>query len=457
MKKMIDKSRRKFITDLTLGAVGAVGATNLLVNCAGTEAVSRAKDGRPAQLKDQAPDGATLKAGLIGCGGRGTGAAVNFVDAGPNLEIVALGDVFQDQLDKCRESLKAARNIDIPDENCFVGFDAYEKVMDAGVDMVLLAAPGHFRPDHVKAAVDAGKHIFQEKPVAVDPVGARLMMESTERAKLKNLCMVSGTIRRYQKDYMETLRRVHEGQIGSIVSANIVRNGGPLWWVERQPEWSDMEYMLRNWGNFTWLSGDTIVEIFVHEIDVMNSYIKRPPERAIGYGGRQRRQSGDQYDHFSIVFEYDDGMNVTTSHRSINGCDNKKIEKIFCTEGYADASGSLYCHSGELIWEYPYPDEGDSDQTWRVNNPSVQEHVELVTAIRTGNYLNDSEAQIMSTRMAIMGRMAAYTGRDVTWEEVLNSDLRLGPKSYAFGPVHGISETPPKAGTYRPATERYTT
>src|SRR5690625_600249 len=181
MNKKIDQSRRKFISDLTLGAVGAVGTANFLTSCAGTGAVSRPEDGKPAQLKDQAPDGPTLKAGLIGCGGRGTGAAVNFVDAGPNLEIVALGDVFQDQLDRCRDSLKAARNIDIPDENCFVGFDAYEKVMDAGVDVVLLAAPGHFRPEHVKAAVDAGKHIFQEKPVAVDPVGARLMMESTDR------------------------------------------------------------------------------------------------------------------------------------------------------------------------------------------------------------------------------------------------------------------------------------
>src|SRR5690625_1463522 len=168
--------------------------------------------------------------------------------------------------------------------------------MEAGVDVGRVAGTGQLRPDHVKAAVDAGKHIFQEKPVAVDPVGARLMMESTERAKLKNLCMVSGTIRRYQKDYMETLRRVHEGQIGSIVSANIVRNGGPLWWVERRPEWSDMEYMLRNWGNLTWVLGGTIVEIFVREIDVVNSYSNRPPERAIEYGGRPRRRPGGRYD-----------------------------------------------------------------------------------------------------------------------------------------------------------------
>lgn len=454
MKNESENSRRKFLSDMALGAIGTLGASSFLASCSSTGALNK-PGGAPAQLREQAPDGEVIRAGLVGCGGRGTGAAVNFVDAGPNLEIVALGDVFPDQLAKCRESLKNARGIEIADENCFVGFDSYQKVIDSGVDVVLFATPPHFRPEHVKAAVDAGKHIFQEKPVAVDPVGARQMVENAERARQKGLNMVSGTVRRYQKDYMETLRQVDEGAIGEVVGANIIRNGGALWWIDRKPEWSDMEYMIRNWGNFSWLSGDTITEMFIHEIDVMNSYIRKPPVKAVGYGGRHQRISGNQFDFFSIDYEYENGMRTNCSHRTISGLDNGKVEMINGTEGYADASGSLYSHKGELIWQYPHPDENDPDTTWKVFNPFVQEHVELITAIRTGNYINDAEAQILSTRVAIMGRMAAYTGRDITWDEILNSDLRLGPDRYEFGPVHGIPEEAPVPGVSRPATDRY--
>jgi myo-inositol 2-dehydrogenase / D-chiro-inositol 1-dehydrogenase len=451
-----NQTRRKFISDLTLGTIGAIGASSIFRDKISTiENFKRDNQDSVIQLRDQAPDGQVLKAGLVGCGGRGTGAAVDFYDAGPNLEIIALGDVFEDQLRKCQKTLKVARNIIVPEENCFVGIDSFEKVIDSGVDVVLFATPPHFRPEHVKAALDADKHIFQEKPVAVDPVGARLMMENTEKAKQKKLCMVSGTNRRYSKDYIEIQRRVANGEIGEIVSAHAIRNGGALWWVERKPEWSDMEYMLRNWGNFNWLSGDTIVEMFIHEVDIINWHIGKNPMKAIGYGGRQQRVSGDQYDHFSIVYEYDDGRLFTANHRTISGCDNKRVQKVVGTEGYADAAGALYSHDGDVIWEYPYPDEDDPDQTWRVNNPRVQEHVELVTAIRTGNYYNDSEAQVNSTRMVIMGRMAAYTGRDVTWEEILNSNLRLGPDSYQLGPEKGISEKPPIPGRPSPPSDRY--
>ena len=195
------------------------------------------------KLLEQAPDGKVIKAGLIGCGGRGTGAAIDFLNAGPNLQIVALGDVFQDKLDSCREILKKERNVEIPDENCFLGFDSYEKVIDSGVDMVLLCTPPHFRPAHVEAAVNARKHIFMEKPIAVDPFGVRKVLAAVKRAKTLNLNIVSGTIRRSQKDYMETRRRVLNGEIGDIVGANIIRNGGALWFRTRKPEWTDMEYV----------------------------------------------------------------------------------------------------------------------------------------------------------------------------------------------------------------------
>lgn len=434
------QSRREFLSTAAWSAIGAVGTASLLTNCASTSSIKDLREESHLSLLNEAPDGEPLRAGLVGCGGRGSGAAVNFVDAGPNLEIVALGDVFEDQLTKCRTMLKKARDIDVPEENCFVGFDSYQGVIDSDVDIVIFATPPHFRPQHVAVAIDAGKHVFQEKPVAVDPVGARQMMATTKKAKEKNLCMVSGTIRRYQKDFIETQRRVANGAIGEVVSANIIRNGGAIWWVERKPEWTDMEYMLRNWQSFTWLSSDHYVEQFIHELDVMNWHMDSWPVKALGYGGAAHHVSGNKFDHFSVEYEYEDGKKAHCATRQINGCDNAKTQHITGTKGYADATGSLYDLNGELIWEYPYPEDDDTESTWSVKNPYVQEHIELVTAIRTGNYINDSETQVNSTRMALMGRMAAYTGREITWEEVVNSDLRLGPDTYEFGPVAGVSE-----------------
>jgi myo-inositol 2-dehydrogenase/D-chiro-inositol 1-dehydrogenase len=438
-------SRRGFITKTTLASIGALSAANILSSC--NDSGTSGKNEKLPLLLDKAPDGKVLRAGLIGCGGRGTGAAINFLDAGPHLEIVALGDVFQDRLDQCRAELKKEKNVEIPDEKCFIGFDSYEKVIDSGVDVVLLCTPPHFRPVHVEAAVKADKHIFMEKPIAVDPVGARSVMVSSERAKQKGLCIVSGTIRRVQKDFMETRRRVVNGEIGEIVSAHITRNGGSLWVIKRKPGWTDMEYMLRNWANFCWLSGDHIVEQFIHEIDVMNWFLGKNPVKAIGWGGRQRRITGDQYDFFSVEYLYDNGMHTHCAARQITGCSNLTEQFFAGTKGYANAKGSLYNLKGEEIWHYPAPEEGAKDLTWKVKDPYVQEHVNLVTGIRTGNTVNDAEAQVNSTLITIMGRMSAYTGKDVTWDEVMNSDLYLGPKTYAFGPVPGIPETIPVIGT----------
>lgn len=433
-------NRRNFISKTAIGAIGAAG---ILTSCSDKK---KKEPAGPPELLNQAPDGKVVKAGLIGCGGRGTGAAVNFLDAGPNLEIIALGDVFQDKIENCREKLKTERGVEIADENCFIGFDSYQKVIDSGVDVVLLCTPPHFRPAHVEAAVNARKHIFMEKPIAVDPVGARSVMASAKKAEAIGLCMVSGTIRRVQKDYMETQRRVANGEIGEITGANIIRNGGALWYRTRQPQWTDMEYMLRNWVNFCWLSGDHITEQFIHEIDVMNWHLGKIPVKAIGWGGRQRRVTGDQYDFFSIEYVYDDGMRAHCAARQINGCTNRKVQQINGTKGYADASGKLYDLQGNETWHYPYPEENDTESPWNVTNPYVQEHINLVTAIRKGEPLSDAEAQINSTLITIMGRISAYTGKDVTWEELMNSDLYLGPKTYAFGPVPGIKEEIPHAG-----------
>ncbi|MCF6356604.1 MAG: Gfo/Idh/MocA family oxidoreductase [Draconibacterium sp.] len=437
-----DLNRRSFITKAT---VGTLGAAAIITACSSSE--STKEEIKLPELLDQAPDGKVIKAGLIGCGGRGTGAAVNFLDAGPNLEIVALGDVFQDKIDNCRAKLKEEKGVEIADEKCFVGFDSYQKVIDSGVDLVLLVTPPHFRAAHIEAAVNARKHIFMEKPIAVDPVGARSVRGSAKKAESLGLCMVSGTIRRVQKDYMETHRRVANGEIGEIVGANIIRNGGALWYRNRKPEWTDMEYMLRNWVNFNWLSGDHITEQFIHEIDVMSWHMNQNPVKAIGWGGRHRRVSGDQFDFFSIEYVYENGMRTHCAARQINGCTNQKVQQINGTKGYADAAGKIYDLQGNEIWKYPHPEEGDTKSEWKVTNPYVQEHINLVTGIRTGKPVNDAEAQINSTLTTIMGRIAAYTGKDVTWEEMLNSDLYLGPKTYAFGPVPGIPEEYPRPGT----------
>ncbi len=444
MKSKNELSRRKFISSTALGTIGTLGAGGLLTSCSGPK--TKSVELKLPVMLNEAPDGKVLRAGLIGCGGRGTGAAMNFVDAGPNLQIVALGDVFKDQLDKCRSVLQTQRNIIVPDEKCFVGFDSFEKVIDSGVDIVLLCTPPHFRPAHVEAAINAGKHVFMEKPCGVDPVGARSVLVSSKKAEQMGLCIVSGTIRRVQKDYMETYRRVASGEIGDIVSAHVIRNGGALWVKTRRPEWTDMEYMLRNWVNFCWLSGDHIVEQFIHEVDVMNWHLGKNPVKAIGWGGRQRRITGDQYDFFSIEYVYDNGIQTHCAARQISGCSNLKRELIIGTKGYADCSGTLYSLDGKQIWKYPKPKEGDTDKTWAVKDPYVQEHVNLVTAIRTGNIINDAEAQVNSTLITVMGRMSAYTGKDVTWEQVINSDLSLGPKTYAFGPVPNIPETIPVVG-----------
>lgn len=434
-------NRRNFISTTALGTIGTMG---IITSC--SNASEKKTEIQLPELLDRAPDGPVLKAGLIGCGGRGTGAAINFLDAGPNLQITALADVFQDKIDNCRAELKTQKGVEIADENCFVGFDGYQKVIDSGVDIVLLCTPPHFRPAHVEAAVNARKHIFMEKPIAVDPVGARSVLASAKKAEAIGLSIISGTIRRVQKDYMETWRQVANGAIGEITGANIIRNGGALWYRNRRPQWTDMEYMIRNWVNFCWLSGDHITEQFIHEIDVMNWYMGQNPVSAMGWGGRQRRITGDQYDFFSIEYVYSNGVHTHCAARQINGCTNRRVEQINGTKGFANASGVIYDWKGNEIWKYPKPEEKDTTSPWKVTNPFVQEHINLVTSIRTGKPVSDAEAQVNSTLITIMGRMAAYSGKEITWEELMNSDLYLGPKIYALGPVEGIKEEIPVAG-----------
>jgi predicted dehydrogenase len=448
-KKSFQYSRRNFLKSSALGIMGTSVATPAFLNSCSSRGSeeSKLKDVVVPEILASAPEGKSLKAGLVGCGGRGTGAAFDFLSAGTGLQITALGDVFQDKLDACRNALKD-KGQNIPDENCFIGFDAYRKVIDSGVDVVLLCTPPVFRPLHFEYAIGQNKHCFIEKPCAVDPVGAKRMMATGKKAINQRLSVISGTIRRSQKDCIETYRRVAGGAIGEIVSAHVSRMGGALWHIGRRPEWSDMEYMLRNWVNFCWTSGDHIVEQFIHEIDQMSWFMgDKRPLRAEATGGRQRRVTGDMYDHFSVEYLYENGLRTHCVTRQISGCDNQTIIMVYGTKGYTNCSNKIYNLDGTIAWEYPAPKKNDADQSMAVPNPFVQEHIRLVTAIRNNKPISDVEQHVQSTLMAIMGREAAYTGKFVTWEQIMSSAMKLGPEDYQLGPVSGIKEEIPLAGT----------
>jgi len=417
-------NRRQFI-----GTLAATGALAMACNGGGKSA----KNLDLPPLLEQAPDGKELKAGLIGCGGRGTGAALNFLSAGPNLKVTALGDVFHDRLESCRKKLEAEKDNVVPEENLFIGFDAYQKVIDSGVDVIILATPPYFRPMMFEAAVKARKHVFMEKPVAVDPVGARSIITTSKQAESLGLNVVTGTQRRHQRDYIATYKQIMDGTIGDIVSVNVYWNQGQLWYRTRKPRWSDMEWMIRDWVNWAWLSGDHIVEQHVHNIDVAYWFTGQHPTSAVGFGGRHRRVTGDQYDFFSIDFSYEDGRHMHSMCRQINGCVNNVSERVQGTKGASNCRNQILKPDGSVAWEYEYPTNEEGESTGNVKiSPYVQEHIHLVTAIRNGDQVVEAEQTAVSTLTAIMGRISSYTGKKVTWEEMMNSDLKLGPNEFSF-------------------------
>ncbi|HUT29356.1 MAG TPA: Gfo/Idh/MocA family oxidoreductase [Sedimentisphaerales bacterium] len=371
-----------------------------------------------------------VRVGLIGCGDRGTGAAKNCVESAEGVEIVAMADVFQDRLDKSLAKLKeqVGDRVNVTGDKCFIGFDAYQKLIASGVDMVILATPPGFRPEHLKAAVEAGKHVFMEKPAAVDPVGIRSIIASAELAEQKGLSIVAGTQQRRMAQYLEVMKRVHEGQIGEIVGGQCYWNWGSQDWhfEHRKPEWSDMEWQIRCWPYFTWLSGDHIVEQHVHNLDVINWAMQSPPVKCVGMGGRQVRtgpECGNIFDHFAVEYEYPNGARVLSMCRQIGGCSTRVSERIVGTKGVADPNGLI---EGGRSYKYEPPDPAV--------DPYVQEHADLIASIRSGEPLNEGRRVAESTLTAIMGRMSAYTGREMKWDWVMNkSALDLTPPAYEFG------------------------
>ncbi|MGB5499324.1 MAG: Gfo/Idh/MocA family oxidoreductase [Maribacter sp.] len=382
-----------------------------------------------------------LKVGLIGCGGRGTGAAVQALQADPNAVLTAMGDVFEDRLEKAHSEIVkiAANQVKVDKTQKFIGFDAYLKVINSGVDVVLLTTPPGFRPDHLTAAVNAGMHVFCEKPVAVDASGIRKVLAAAKIAKEKNLSLVSGFCFRYDNANRATFSRLLDGEVGDIMTISTFRLGGELWYKERQPDWTQMTYQMRNWYYYNWLSGDFIVEQAVHSLDLMSWAMGDVmPLSAVATGGRQARTNkryGNIYDHFGVEFEYATGAKGFHFTRQQADTSNRNSVDVFGTKGSAVINiGRQYEINGKGNWRF----DGEH------NNMYQTEHDELFRAIRSGEPINDGEYMANSTMLAIWARMAAYTGQAISWDQAINSKETLGPKNedYAWDYVW---EMPPIA------------
>jgi predicted dehydrogenase len=403
-------TRRHFLRNSSTVAVGGLVAS---------AALTRAADA-------SAPAPSVIKVGLIGCGGRGTGAALQALKADPGVRLTALADVFADRLDSSLATLKkmtaVANRIDVTPATSFVGLDAYQKVIDSGVDVVLLASTPAFRPEHFRAAVAAGKHVFCEKPVAVDGPGIRSVLASAAEAQRKNLSVMSGFCWRYDPRMRATVAQIHAGAIGDLRAIIATYHTGTLTTKfpgTRTPGQTDLEWQLRNWYNFTWLSGDHLVEQAIHNVDKIAWLMKQEmPTQAIAVGGRTVPAYGNTYDNFSVAYEYASGVRATLSCRQHDGVYNEVTDYVMGTEGiFSNGRLATQGITGKTNWKYT----GPTRDMYQV------EHDELFAAIRAGKPVNDGISMAHSTLMAIMGRMAAYTGQVVTWDRALNSEEVLVP------------------------------
>jgi predicted dehydrogenase len=365
-----------------------------------------------------------LKAGLIGCGGRGTGAAAQFLQGNDEVEVTAFADLFEDKLLKCLDTLRQnprnaaiASKVNVAAENRFVGFDAYQKMVASDVDIVLLCTPPGYRPMHFEAAVNAGKHVFAEKPVGTDATGVRRFMAAALKATDKNLTVVSGAQNRSNRAIRETRAKVEAGEIGDIAAAYVGYNAGPVMHAKaRDAQWGDMEWQHRNWYSFLWLCGDQIVEQHFHNIDLINWFVGMHPAKVVASGGaawRPREELyGNIYDHLRSEFTYPNGLKLVSECRQYpKGCYRRVYEQIVGTKGHTDCR-----------------DMGEKGL-----DPQIQEHVDLVNSVRgTGPYINHGQAVAESTLTCIMAREAAYSGLEITWDMIMNSKQNLMPQAFGY-------------------------
>jgi len=412
-------SRRNFLKAGALAAAGSAVsqmATPSAVHAAGSD---------------------TLKIGLIGCGGRGAGAAAQALAADKANVLVAMGDAFADRLQNSLANIRkgAPDQVKVDPDHCFAGLDAYKKVIDSGVDVVLLTSPPGFRPAHIEYAVQAGKHVFAEKPMAVDAPGVRSVAKSVAEARRKKLAMVAGYNSRYTYSQQAVLQKIHDGAIGDVVAMYTTFNTGYLWLHPRKPEWSDMEWQVRNWYYFTWLSGDHLVEQAVHNCDKLAWAMKDVmPARAVAVGGRQLRvepQWGHIYDHFAVVYEWANGARGFLFCRQWENCANDVSDYFMGSKGTAEIAGQGPIINGPTPWKYA----GEK------NSGHQTEHDEMFASIRKGSPIDNGDRMVNSTLISIMGRMAAYTGQIITWEQAMNSQEILVPQNVQWGAF----PTPPVA------------
>jgi myo-inositol 2-dehydrogenase/D-chiro-inositol 1-dehydrogenase len=423
-----DYTRRHFIKKSSAALIAGALSSNFVL---GKPSAKGAKNAAGGPVEKFDVNGDTLKVGLIGCGGRGTGAASNALNADDNVVVTAMADAFTDQLDNSFKSLKTefGDRIKVDPEHKFVGFDAYQKVIDSGVDVVILTSPPGFRPAHLKYAVEKGKHIFTEKPMATDAPGVRSVIETVAEAKRKKLSLVAGFCWRYDNAKRATFQQVLDGAIGDIRAIYTTYNTGSVGkenapWTRANTK-SQMEWMMRRWYFFTWLSGDHLVEQAVHSIDKMSWAMgDKPPLSAIAHGGRQVRtdpECGHIFDHFSIVYDYPNGAKGFHFSRQQDRCAGGTIEDIWGTKGICSIRGA-HKITGEKNWKF----EGEG------NNMYQTEHDLFFESIRDGKPMNDGDRMALSTMVAIMGRMAAYTGQQISYDEALNSKEILVPEKLSW-------------------------
>jgi len=378
-----------------------------------------------------------LRVGLIGCGGRGTGAALDALRADSHVQLTAMADMFEDRLQSSLETLQktadVSNKLDVSKDRQFVGFDAYQQLIDSGVDVVLLATPPHFRPLHLRAAVDAGKHIFCEKPIAVDAPGVRSVLETCKQAKEKGLSFVSGLCQRDNPCLVEAQKRIGDGAIGDVYALYANDYRGPIWEKPRQADWTDMHYQMRNWYYYTWLSGDFNVEQHIHFLDLCAWVKGGYPDKAIGTGGRQVRTEekyGNIFDHHSVTYEYSDGTRLISNCRQQPGCEMEMGVTVQGSHGRADLAerkAMIYVNTKGASSKWRFREKEGQKSMYQI------EHDRLFASIRNAQPVNDGEYVSKSTLLAIMGRMATYTGEVVTWEQAMNSQEDLTPEKYAWG------------------------
>jgi myo-inositol 2-dehydrogenase / D-chiro-inositol 1-dehydrogenase len=423
-QSIVTSSRRQFLKTSGAAALGSALASPLILTRTASGAASSSQ---------------TLKIGLVGCGGRGSGAAAQALSTGPDVVLTAMGDVFEGRVKGSRQSLAADPNfgkrVQVPDNACFVGLDAYQKVIDSGVDVVLLASPPGFRPQHLRAAVEAGKHVFCEKPMATDAPGVRSVMESAAKAKEKNLALVAGFCWRYHPARRAFYEKIHQGAIGkvrAIYATYLTSPVKPMPPASSRPAgMSDVEWQVANWYNFAWLSGDGLVEQACHSIDkiawAMNGVL---PLKAVATGGRQfPNNEGNIFDHIDVFYEFPDGVRAFMAQRQISNCYSDNSDFVMGSDGVGTIKGwSEPTITGKENWRYANPGgpNGPKPDMYQV------EHDELFASIRKGKPINDGVWMAHSTLMALMGRMAAYTGKEISWTDALNSQEKLVPDNLTW-------------------------